>query len=73
MRETFERELFARLPDAKRNGGGECLPGILNVSFKGVDNAAFLSVMDLHGVALSAGSACAAASVKPSHVLWRWG
>lgn len=73
VRETFERELFARLPDAKRNGGGECLPGILNVSFKGVDNAAFLSVMDLHGVALSAGSACAAASVKPSHVLLAMG
>ncbi|MFQ7079053.1 MAG: hypothetical protein ACLRSW_14580 [Christensenellaceae bacterium] len=29
--------------------------------------------MDLHGVAVAAGSACASASVKPSHVLTAMG
>ena len=29
--------------------------------------------MDLHGAAVSAGSACAAASIKPSHVLLAMG
>lgn len=46
---------------------------VLNLRFEGVDNASFLYRMDLNGVALAAGSACASASVKPSHVLTAMG
>ncbi|MBQ4268319.1 MAG: aminotransferase class V-fold PLP-dependent enzyme [Clostridia bacterium] len=53
--------------------GGEGLPSILNLRVKGIENAAFLYAMDLKGVAFSAGSACASASVKPSHVLTAMG
>lgn len=53
-----------------RNGdSANALPSVLNLQIAGVENTAFLYAMDLSGVCLSAGSACASASVKPSHVL----
>ena len=51
------------------NGDETGLPSILNLRIVGVSNTAFLYRMDLQGVCLAAGSACASASVKPSHVL----
>ena len=43
------------------------LPGNLNVSFAGVEGEALL--MGLKDVAVSSGSACTSASLRPSHVL----
>jgi len=57
-----------------RNGVGEnALPSVINLRFDGVENTSFLFNMDLQGVCLAAGSACASASVKPSHVLTAMG
>ena len=57
-----------------RNGCGDnALPSVLNLRFQGVENTSFLFNMDLKGVCLAAGSACASASVKPSHVLTAMG
>ncbi len=57
-----------------RNGRGEnALPSVVNLRIEGVENTAFLFNMDLKGVCLAAGSACASASVKPSHVLTAMG
>ncbi len=47
----------------------ESLPAILNLRVEGVENTALLYAMDLKGVQFAAGAACAASSVKPSHVL----
>lgn len=55
------------------NGDGEKIDAVLNLRLEGVENTAFLYNMDLNGVCLSAGSACASASVKPSHVLTAMG
>ena len=55
------------------NGDGERIASVLNLRLQGVENTAFLYNMDLNGVCLSAGSACASASVKPSHVLTAMG
>ncbi len=69
----FLREI-ASLDGVVRNGDAEnALPSILNLRFAGVENTAFLYTMDLKGVCLAAGSACASASVKPSHVLTAMG
>ena len=69
----FLREISA-LDGVRRNGDGEnCLPSVLNLRFAGVENTALLFNMDLQGVCLAAGSACASASVKPSHVLTAMG
>ena len=65
---------ISSLDGVRRNGDGEnCLPSVLNLRFAGVENTALLFNMDLKGVCLAAGSACASASVKPSHVLTAMG
>lgn len=73
LRDLF-LEKISVLDGVKINGDlSTALPSVLNVQFEGVDNATFLYNMDLNGVSLAAGSACASASVKPSHVLTAMG
>jgi cysteine desulfurase len=45
------------------------LPNIINFSIRGMDNDVLLIAMDTAGVAVSAGSACEAGALEPSHVL----
>src|SRR5918993_1610522 len=67
--------LRALAPDLEVNGdrfapdpaGG--LPGLLSVRFPGRRAEDLLLLLDRHGVACSAGSACASGAVTPSHVL----
>ncbi len=70
LREAFERTLLAGVPDAIVLGHNVSrLPHITDVLFPGVANEALLIALDLEGVSASAGSACAAGSVEPSHVV----
>ena len=46
---------------------------VLSLRVAGVDNATLLYRADLEGLCIAAGSACASASVKPSHVLLAMG
>lgn len=55
------------------NGDGERIPAVLNLRIEGIQNADFVYKMDLAGVCVAAGSACASASIKPSHVLLAMG
>lgn len=72
LRALFLQEI-ADLDGVWINGDQDGLPAVLNIRFLGVDNVSFLYKMDLQGVCLAAGSACASASVKPSHVLTAMG
>jgi len=47
----------------------DAVPTIVNVGFAGVRNDTLLMRLDLAGVMASAGSACTAGSLEPSHVL----
>jgi cysteine desulfurase len=61
------------LPEINQDGSlaagarEERLPGNLNLSFAGVEGEALL--MGIRDVAVSSGSACTSASLRPSHVL----
>jgi cysteine desulfurase len=72
-RRVFElrQRLLARLrqlPGVTLNGAeAERLPGLVNLSFEGVDGETLLMALD--DVAVSTGSACTSASVEPSYVL----
>jgi cysteine desulfurase len=63
--------LRAAVPDVVRNGpaDGARLPNTLNVSFPGCRGESLVVLLDLAGVAASAGSACAAGAAEASHVL----
>jgi len=59
-----------RIPDVHFNGHpDDSLAGTLNVSFKGAEGEAILLYLDMEGIAISTGSACASGSLDPSHVL----
>lgn len=72
LREAFVAGLRERLPDAVFHGATDParrLPHITNLSFPGADGETLLLTLDLRGVAVSSGSACASGSIDPSHVL----
>lgn len=71
LRALFLKEISAL--DNVTVNGEEGLPALLNLRIAGVDNADFVYNMDLSGVCVAAGSACASASIKPSHVLLAMG
>ena len=66
--------LFARIREAIPGVGlngpiAGRLPNTLNLTFPGVLGESMLIALDLEGIEVSMGSACAAGAVEPSHVL----
>jgi cysteine desulfurase len=74
LRDDFERELFARIPELVLNGHPtERLPNTLNVSFRYVEGEALLLNLDMLGIACSSGSACTSGSLEASPILLAMG
>lgn len=73
LRDQLERELFANVEGIIINGKGPRVCNTSNISFKGVDGEALLARLDMEGIAVSLGSACASGSLEPSRVLLNMG
>lgn len=74
LRDRLQAGLLEAIPGARVNGSlRHRLPGHLNMTFPEVDGMALLVRLDLAGIAASAGAACTAGSLEPSHVLLAMG
>jgi cysteine desulfurase len=74
LRDTFEREVLASLSDVTVNGAGAPrVPNTSNLHLHGADGEALLIALDLEGICVSSGAACASGTLTPSHVLTSMG
>ena len=70
LREMLRVGIEERIPNVVVNGNQEhCLPGTLDVSFPRAEGESILLYLDLEGIMVSTGSACASGSLEPSYVL----
>ena len=70
LREYFVKNLIDNIEDIHFNGHEiQRLPGLVSVTFDYVEAEAIITMLDMEGIAVSAGSACDSGSLEPSHVL----
>ena len=60
---------ISEIPNCTINSGEHSVNNILNFSFKDIESEALILQLDLKGIAISGGSACASGALNPSHVL----
>jgi len=70
LKNKLKNYIHDNIPDVIFNGHpDDCLPGTLNVSFRGAEGEAVLLYLDMEGIAVSTGSACASGELEASQVL----
>jgi cysteine desulfurase len=74
LRGALQAALTQRVPEMRVTAAeSPRLPNTLHVTFPGARGDVMVMALDLRGIAVSAGSACASGSVKPSEVLLAMG
>lgn len=73
LRDRLEREVIAAFPQTRVNGTATRVGSTSNLMFPGADGEAVLIALDLQGICVSTGAACASGSLTPSHVLLAMG
>jgi cysteine desulfurase len=70
LRDRLEAGLLGRLENIGVNGGdAPRVPNTANIHFDHLDGESLAIALDLNGLAVSGGSACASGAAEPSHVL----
>lgn len=70
LRDKLEAGLLATCPDSRVNGSrANRVPNTLNISFEYIEGESVLYHLSDRGICASSGSACAAGSLEPSHVI----
>ncbi|MHB1022846.1 MAG: cysteine desulfurase family protein [Acidobacteriaceae bacterium] len=79
LRDKLEQGILAQVDEAGINGANEDgvlaprVPNTTNVWFDHIEGEALVIALDLKGIAVSGGSACASGATEPSHVLTAMG
>lgn len=73
LRDRLEKNLQASLSNVVINGEGSRVSNTSNISFENVEGETLLSLLDLEGISVSHGSACASGALEPSRVLLNMG
>lgn len=69
LRDRLEGAIVRSIGGVRIHGGGDRLPNFTSASFLEVDSDRLLVLLDLEGIAVSAGSACGSGAIEPSHVI----
>lgn len=70
LRDKIIENILEKIPNTTLNGDRENrLPNNINISFDGVEGESLMFSLDMEGIAVSTGSACASKSLTPSYVL----
>jgi len=74
LRDRLEDGILQCVENSGVNGGNAPrVPNTTNLWFDNVDGESLFIALDLHGLAVSGGSACASGAAEPSHVLTAMG
>lgn len=74
MRNRLQKSIAETTHDIGVNGDGVArVPNTTNIYFDGIEGEALVIALDLKGLAVSTGAACASGAIEPSHVLTAMG
>lgn len=70
LRDELRERILREVPYSSCNSPREgCLPNVLNMSFQAAEGESIQLYLDVAGICVGTGSACAAGDLQPSHVL----